>query len=164
MHECYKHEASGAVLPREIAQPNVTTFKECFEDWKPYELMKHPSPPHAFAPRYVTGQNIAGNLFKDGREILVEGKRPTQKHRDENMPVGPFCSFSAREFENNRYFDVRCADWVLSRIKERTIVIGDDRMSFEVIDHGNGWSLVVAKHSVICGSVWLAYIKTESVP
>jgi len=148
-------------LAKPIAQPYVDTFAEVFEDWQPYDLMAKTMPEHPFAPRCVVGQNIAGNLYNNFKNIMRGGAR--QRYGDERMLVGPFCSVSPLD-SPNRYFSVSCADWVLSRIKESTIIIGGDTMSFHVIDHGNGWSLVVAQHGQILGSVWLAYIKTDSIP
>lgn len=158
-HAEYKHEASGATLYREIAQPHVTDFREVFDQWKPYTLEGTPMKPHAFKPRYLTGQNVASNLYKGCSEIF-RGQKQTEKFPDESMAVGPFCS----DRDCGKYFSVSCADWVLSRIRERTIIIGSDRMSFELVNHDNGWTLVTANHSCISGSVWLAYIKTSTIP
>jgi hypothetical protein len=146
-------------LYKPVAQPYAQTFADVFEDWKPRDVMKS-NEPHPFPPRHITGQNIAGNLYNDVKSIIRGEKR--SKHNDESMAVGPFCSVSSEK--GYRFFSVSCADWVLSRIRERTIIIGGDTMSFEVIDHRNGWSLVTAHHGQILGSVWLAYIRTDSVP
>lgn len=145
-------------LYREIAQPHVTDFREIFEAWDYYDV-SNGGRNHKFEPRYITGQNVGGNLYKNCKRILQHGQEPV-KHPDERMPVGPFCSLS----DHSRSFSVRCADWVLSRIRERTIIIGDDRMSFEISLHANGWALVTAHHSCIIGSVWLAYIRQETIP
>lgn len=144
-------------LYKPIAQPHVETFAECFPDWEPWRLFDKAYKPR-FGPRYVEGQNIAGNLYK-GVKAIFKGEKHNRKHPDERMAVGPFCSR-----RDGASMAVRCADWVLSRIKEGTIVIGDDRMSFEIVDHDNGYSLVIAQHGQICGSVWLAYIRTDSIP
>lgn len=37
-------------------------------------------------------------------------------------------------------------------------------MSFELINRGDGWTLATTHHSQILGTVWLAYIKTETIP
>lgn len=79
----------------------------------------------------------------------------------ERMAVGPYCSW------RDHYDDpkaVRCADWVLSRLRERTLIIPNDQMSFDMVSHDNGWTLVTAHHSSILSSVWLAYIRTDSIP
>lgn len=149
--EQYKHEASGAFLYRELAQPHVETFSEVFEAWKPYAK-------GAFEPRYISGQAIADNLWRDVKATM-NGNHGKRKHADQSMPVGPYCY--RRDGDS---LSVRCADWVLSRIRERTIIIGGDPMSFDLVDHDNGWTLVTAHHSSIVGSVWLAYIRTSTIP
>jgi len=153
----YKHEASGAQLYKEIAQPHVSRFAEVFTDFTLYDSKNQK---HNFAPRYISGQNIAGNLYKDCKAIFQNGKRQ-DKHQDERMAVGPYCTWRDKYGQS---LSVSCADWVLSRILERTIIIGEDHMSFEIVEHDNGWTLITAHHSCIIGSVWLAYIKTESLP
>lgn len=144
-------------LYRPIAQPHIETFAECFPDSAPWKLFDkaYKSP---FEPQYLTGQNIAGNLWKNVKATM-RGEKHERKHHDESMQIGPFCS--RRDGDS---LAVRCAGWVLSRIREGTIVIGGDRMHFEIVDHDNGYSLVTAQHGQICGSVWLAYIKTDSIP
>ena len=150
------HEASGATLYKEIAQPNVTTFAEVFEDFAPYDVMDSKQK-HQFEPRRITGQAIGTNLFDDVKAIM--NGRKCKSHPDHSMQVGPYCS--RRDGDS---FSVRCADWVLSRIRERTIIVPNDRMSFELVDHDNGWTLVIVNHGQILGGVWLAYIKTDSIP
>ena len=157
MNTMIKHEASGVSLAKPIAQPHVTTFNEVFDSAALYDSKNGG---HNFAPRYITAQNVAGNLYKDV-SALFRNKTPAVSHPDETMAVGPYCMYRDHY---NKSMSVSCADWVLSRICERTIIIGDDRMSFELIDHDNGWTLVTANHSCILGSVWLAYIKTDSIP
>ena len=152
----YQHEASGRELAREIAQPHVTRFSEVFEDSAPYNVMTGKSK-HPFAPRTLTGRAIATELYDDCKAIMTGRDKP--RHTDKTMQVGPYC-----QRRDGGSFSVRCADWVLSRIAERTIIVPGDRMSFEIVDHENGWSLVVANHGSILGSVWLAYIKTDSIP
>lgn len=144
-------------LYKPIAQPHVETFAECFNSWEPWRLFDRNYKP-GIVPRCITGQNVAGNLFKNVENIF-RGRARTEKHPDETMLVGPFCSR-----RDGGSMAVSCADWVLSRIRERTIIIGNDRMSFEIVDHDNGYSLVIANHSQILGSVWLAYIRTDSIP
>jgi hypothetical protein len=149
-------------LAKTVAQPYVEKFSDVFDDWKPYDLFAKDRQ-HPFDPRYVVGQNIAGNLYRDTSDIFAGHPSRRGKHANESMRVGPFCSVYRKD-QDNEYLSVRAADWVLSRIVERTIIIGGDTMSFEVIDHGNGWSLVTAHHGQICGSVWLAYIRTDTIP
>lgn len=158
MTTLYTHAASGAQLYKEIAQPHVERFDEVFDSWQARDVMK-PGAPSPFQARQITGQAIATNLWNDVKATM-RGDRRSRKHADYTMLVGPFCACS----DLDRYFNVSCADWVLSRIRERTIIIPHERMSFEVTPHDNGWALVTAQHSTICGSVWLAYIKTDSIP
>jgi hypothetical protein len=60
-------------------------------------------------------------------------------------------------------FYVRPAEWIYGALVRATIDI-NDRISFNVIPHDNGWVLVTAHHDTILGDIWLAYIKAESVP
>lgn len=161
MRDLWKHEASGATLSREIAQPHVSTFAECFTDWAPYDVCDSKRK-HQFEPATITGQNVAGNLFKNVKDIF-QGKPRQIKHSDETMKIGPYLNMTGPDNEH-RSMSVRCADWVLSRIRERTIIIGGESMHFEIVVHDNGWALVIAQHGQICGSVWLAYIKVDSIP
>jgi len=135
--QSYLHKPSGVSLYREIAQPHVETFREVFEDSKPYE---HGKP--AFAPRILRGSDC------------LTGK-------ETETPIGPYCMWRDH-YENS--FSVSCADWVLSRLKERTISLENNSMFFEIISHDNGWSLVTCSHNLILGSVWIAYIRTNSIP
>ena len=95
--------------------------------------------------RYTTDTKIEPRYLVDGKE---------------RMHVGPYCVWR----DHYRSFAVRCADWVLSRIRERTILVDNDRMHFELVDHDNGYTLVVASHGQIIGSLYLAYIRTDSIP
>lgn len=152
-------------LAKPVARTEVEKFSEIFDDWKPYELFgKGASSVHAFLPRYVTGQNVAGNLYKNVEVVCRGGRHNGWRHPDESMAVGPFCAFEGRNFTGNKYFSVKCADWVLESIKQRTIIIGGDTVSFRIIDHGNGWSLATGSQGRVSGGVWLAYIRTDSIP
>lgn len=58
----------------------------------------------------------------------------------------------------------RPADTVLSRIVEGMIDVENDRTHFELVNHDNGWTLVLVSYGQILGSLWLAYIRTDSIP
>ncbi len=150
------------MLCKEIAQPHVTTFTECFTDYELWPLFGKQFKPR-ISGQMLTGQNIAGNLYDNVKQIM-RGQETKSKHQDETMRVGPYCQWSDSKSTRHESLAVRCADWVMSRIRERTIIIGGDSMSFDLIDHDNGWTLVTAHHSSILSSVWLAYIKTDSIP
>ena len=125
--EGHKHEASGAVLWKDLANPHVETFAECFSL---HTFNKDEAP----APRRIEGIGSCG----------------------------PWCS---RHAQDGRYSSlyVSAADWVLSRCKE-LLVVPEDQLYFQIIDHTNGWSLVTLQYNTIIGSRWLAYIRTDSIP
>lgn len=158
----YRHEASGADLSKPIAQPHVETFREVFEDFSPYHIMTGKG--KLFPSREIAGQAFASNLYENLKDTM-EGRKQPKKRPDKRMKVGPYCFREA-----GQSFCVRCADWVLSRIREGTILVPDDEMYFQIVDHKagegwpGGWSLVTANHNTIGGTVWLAYIRTESIP
>lgn len=160
MIETFKHEASGAELCRKVAQPHVATFAECFPEWALWVFEPNTRSAQKFQGVQISGQAIAENLFRDAKAIM-NGRKAARKHQDYSMEVGPFLSF--RDYERPA-LSVRVAEWVLSRIAERTIIIPHDTMSFEIVEHENGWALVVARHSAILGDVWLAYIRADSIP
>lgn len=78
----------------------------------------------------------------------------------DKMAVSSYCVIR----EPHQSLNVTLADWILSRIRESMLLIPNDRLFFEIVNHDNGWSLVVVSHGVIIGSRWLAYIKTDSLP
>lgn len=85
------------------------------------------------------------------------------KQDGESCAVGPHVSFRGR----GTYFygKAKVADWVIPALERSTIHCGNrDSISFKIIDHGKGWSLVVADHNIILGGAWLAYIRTDSCP
>lgn len=86
------------------------------------------------------------------------GRRPTPTSA---LKVGPSVWIDGPEGFHYGYGSV--ADCVLSAVAKRDIGL-DDRMTIKVIDHKNGWSLVTADYSTIIGSVWLAYVRSETVP
>ena len=47
---------------------------------------------------------------------------------------------------------------------EMVSIIGEDSFYFELIDHGDGTTLVVVNYNKILGSRWLAKIKTDTIP
>ena len=77
------------------------------------------------------------------------------------LTIMPYCA--VRGTQPYRSLSVIPADWVYSRIAENMINI-DDRVTFELIGHDNGWALLVAHYNKILGSAWLAYIRTDSIP
>lgn len=105
------------------------------------------------------------DVFTDYAPFIQDGRSPFTppilEHDKSRMRIGPYLHF--REHKRPSLF-VAVAGWVLSRLRERTVIIDNDSIDFEIIDHRNGWSLVVAGHSLIIGSTYLAYIRTDSLP
>lgn len=140
-------------------QPHVESFKDCFDLCEPFDLFGKKV--HPFGPRYVKGASLGATLWALSEHLRGAAKHPGGVVECQNA-IGPFCSVETKQ--GNRYFSVSCADWVLSRLAEsRGLVPCQTAMSFEVIDHGNGWSLVLAKQGGYT-PFWLAYIKTETIP
>jgi hypothetical protein len=79
-----------------------------------------------------------------------------------DLTITPFCALhdKARAYHS---LSVIPADWIYSRIREGMLDI-EDRVFFEVVDHKNGWALVLAQYDGIVGSLWLAYITSASIP
>lgn len=60
---------------------------------------------------------------------------------------------------------VRASEEVEQYIRTQMMsIVSDSHIHFEVIDHENGWSLVVVSYNIIIGNRYLAYIKTDSIP
>lgn len=153
----FKHAESGASLMKDLANPNVRTFGECFDSFEEWRLFDKKYKP-TIEPVWITGRAIATELYDDVKAIF-RGERRNRHHPERSMSVGPFCSR-----RDGGSMAVKCSPWVIDAIKAKTIIVPHDRMSFEIVDHDNGWSLVIAQHSQICGNVWLAYIRTETIP
>ena len=135
----WRHPASGLTLRQSVMQPHVSTFSEAFSAWAPYV-----SADPRFPLIWMNGEKAKGR-------------------KAERMAVSAYC---LRRSDGGHLdsLNVRPADWVLSRIREGMILVPNDRLHFEIVDHGNGWSLLVVNHGQILGSRWLAYIKTNSIP
>ena len=58
--------------------------------------------------------------------------------------------------------NAQLAEWALHVLKAN--IFADLRMDLQVVVHDNGWSLIIAEYSQIIGSIWLAYVRTESLP
>lgn len=87
------------------------------------------------------------------RKILLDNGKPSK------MTVGSFIMM-----RDGNSFYAAPKDCILSEVKRSMIIIDYDELFFEIIDHENGWSLVVVSYNQIIGTRWLAYIKTKSIP
>lgn len=136
--QVHLHEPSGLRLHRVLMLPSVEARSALWTEWSVDRTL-------CWQPRYIGGTTWDGELAGDL-----------------HMTVGPLCVMcrSGRA----QAINVQPTDAVMRAIKDGTITIRGDRMSYRVIDHDNGWSLVLAQHGQIIGSVWLAYIRTETVP
>jgi len=61
-----------------------------------------------------------------------------------------------------RFANVRLTPEAENVLRDRAM--GDLSFNLRVIDHGKGWALVTADYDRIIGSVWLAYVRTETLP
>lgn len=135
--QMYEHKASGATLAKPLMQPHVESFKDFF-------------------PRHSDYKDDGG---PNGKTIRV-GDGLTGKEFD--WRIGPYCILR----RNGRCYSlhVDLADCVLSRVRESMLPIENDTIYFEVVEHNNGWALVVANYNVIIGSHYLGYVRTDTVP
>lgn len=83
--------------------------------------------------------------------------------RDEHILIGPYLGFSLRIGGETRRGScyVTPTEAAADVVRKTMIAAGvNDRIAFEVIDHGEEL-LVVARNNVIIGSRWLALIPAE---
>lgn len=79
--------------------------------------------------------------------------------RVKSLEIGPFLHFRSHK----PALWVTPTEHVVLAILDRTIHI-EDRMSFEVVERGDGTALVTAHHGQIIGSVWLAIVDANTLP
>lgn len=52
----------------------------------------------------------------------------------------------------------------VAAVKPNMLSIYGDSLSWEIVNHDNGFSLVIIRHSCIIGSRYVAYVRSASVP
>lgn len=88
------------------------------------------------------------------------------------MEISSFCTVEMKNADpdedtrnyDRRFLQVKVPPAVLDKVFQSTVCIEYDQMYWQVIDWGNGKSLVTCSHNKIIGSVWLAVIETSSIP
>lgn len=165
----FKHEASGVDLSRPLCRPNAITFKELFADSAPYDTSKG-GRGHPFPFVKLTGQSIPGNLYTNCMAVFQGNPRP-ERNPDETMLLSPYCSVTSNNADGISDDDkgyhslsVLADPATIEAILKGTCIIPNDSMSFQICVHGPEWSLVIARHSQIIRDVWLAYIRTWTIP
>jgi hypothetical protein len=76
--------------------------------------------------------------------------------------IGTFCAVSGK---SRYHFHVKPTAEVIEHIKANTIFCGvRDSISFKAVIRDDGTALLIAEHSLIIGSVWLALVDASSLP
>ena len=78
------------------------------------------------------------------------------------MTFSSFCSVTLRS--ERRFYEVDPVRDIIELVVKNTIFIGRDSMNFEVIEWPNNEALVLCKHSLILGTVWVAKIAADTIP
>lgn len=100
------------------------------------------------------------DLFEDQREWAFNGTNfPTMKGPHTIQQFGSYCNR-----RDGKSLTVKARQEILAALEKRMIYISNDRNYFEIVDHESGWSLICCKYGQIIGSVWLAYVRTDSIP
>lgn len=156
--EAYIRETVPAMGKR-ICLPDVTKFSELFAHATPWNFNDKAEQAKRKADPYYRRDHERGVPFNPDAPF---GKGHARRWRDTSM-IGTFCTVVTKDAR--RSYDVTPSAAVIDAIRMGTIDCGmNDSFSFEVIDHGEGLALVVASHGLIIGSLWLAYIDTDSLP
>lgn len=146
-------------MGKRIALPDVTTFGELFAHPVPWVFDSPADRAKRKADPYYRADHERGVPFNPDAPF---GKGSARMWRDTSM-IGTFLTVVTPERRES--YDVEPSAAVIDAIRTGTIDCGmNDTFSFEVIDHGDGLALAVAKHGLIIGSLWLAYIDTDSLP
>lgn len=143
-----------------LYMPHATTFDEILEYHGEWDLSWHTSTvdPEMRGPAAVP---VMPRYLPEIAPSASAHERSTW-HRDGRNVIGPYCN--VRGFDpDRRSIAVRATDATMEALAAR-IVTPDDAISFEVIRQSTGRTLVLASHSYIIGSIWLAFVDPESVP
>lgn len=107
------------------------------------------------APRYIPEQTPEASAWE----------QTSWRTRHGRNEIGPYCTVNLSQLGGPRHrgIAVRATDATMTALVLR-IVTPDDTLSFELIGHSDGRVLVVAKHSYISGSHWLARIDPQTIP
>lgn len=68
-------------------------------------------------------------------------------------------------FRHGKNIEVKPSVEVLRAVRDNMLDLEErDEIYFEVIEHENGWALVIAQYNLIIGSHWIAYIDASTLP
>jgi hypothetical protein len=145
--------AIAEVNGHKLAYP-ACSFDELFCQWQWYKYGKE----HSLPACQVTGSSLAKALLglrkPNGAPDLIG-----------SMTIGPFCSLSGFDTPDGMLgLSVLPHDAVVEAVKEHTIIVDKDSMSWEIIRWDGSRALVLCKHGTIIGDVWLAVIDPSTVP
>ncbi len=159
----------GFTLARPLLMPDARSFADVLEyvrEWD-HETMSHrsgrlPANHDRPEPRYIGADGHGAQLL---RSLTNLAGLPAHDPRERNE-IGPYCTVDMAQLGGPKYrgIAVRATDATIDALAPR-IVTSDDHLSFKLIAHaGTARVLVIAEHSQILGSHWLAYIDPATVP
>jgi hypothetical protein len=128
-----RHEASGTVLARKVIRPDI-----------------------------ADGGSVLTVI--DSADIRTEWDKVKGELADTRQPVrlnDAGASFNGGAIIGRRSANVCLAPWAIDKLKGAAM--GDLSFSIHVVDHDNGWSLIIAEYDRIIGSLWLAYVRTDTL-
>lgn len=144
-------------IGKRFALPNVTTFGELFTAAEPWDWDEKAERDARKSNPYFRKDHVGGVMMNPDAPPM----RDSRCGRDTAL-IGTYCGLRPHGRGSLR---VTPSEATIAAIRGGTIDCGAaDTFSFEIIDHGEGKSLVVAQHSLIIGSLWLGYIDSNSVP
>jgi hypothetical protein len=150
---------------RELAYP-ADRFDEIFSRWAPYPTMR-PCGHHYQEPYPIWAQARWANGLSIGKALEGKRKRDGSPDLEGSMYFSPFCRLDLRERElpENAYgLAIQTRVPAIEAVIKRTIIVDNDSMSWEVIEWEHNAALVLCRHSLIIGDVWVAVIDARSVP
>lgn len=130
-----RHDESGAELGRPVARPDIVDARDVFTP----TIERHAVPLGTFEWEPWSGRR------RSGGESAFNG----------------YAVIEAAEYPRS-IVNVELAGWAIDVLKTRAM--GDLRFTLRAIAHDNGWTLILAQYDRIIGSVWLAYVRTDTVP
>jgi hypothetical protein len=145
--------------PRTVLLPDVRDFADVLTYVAEWDHDHKPD----VSPRDVMasgpGRALVTGILSIGRDLGMPFASDDPAARNK---IGPFCTIDGHETQR-RSIAVTATELAIDAIAPR-LVTDDDRLSFAVHVHADGRALVVAQHSQIIGSHWLAFVDPATLP
>lgn len=95
-----------------------------------------------------------------------DGQSRTVTHRRSGRDRATVTSYCTGRGAKGEHFalNVQPRRKVLDFINAEMLVVANDSIHFQVVDHDGGFSLVIVSYGQMIGSRWLAYVETASIP